>query len=138
MDGEISHAEQSCGLVAEGGRNEGRKAISVTNDSKNVFVVQNRACLKVHLLRGLQDCGNTFAIIDFEWRLGCLKAQFEPGIAFEDEFIDNLSDFGSELHEVDEGYLNFDGTAGKENEDGQYFTKESYLVATYAQYKLRR
>src|SRR5437763_16600226 len=99
------------------------KAISVTDDGKDLLAVQDRARLTIHLLRGLQDCGNSMAVIAAEWKLGLLESHLAPGIASEDESVDNLSDFSSETHEIDEELRKFVVKAAEENEDGQHFPK---------------
>jgi hypothetical protein len=77
------------------------------------------------------------AVIAAEWKLGLLETQLEPGIASEDEFVDSLSDFGSETHEVDEALRKFVVTAAEGNEGGQYFPKASHRLATYTRYTSR-
>jgi hypothetical protein len=77
----------------------------------------------IHLLRGLQDCGNSMAVIAAEWKLGLLESHLAPGIASEDESVDNLSDFSSETHQIDEELRKFVIKAAEGNEDGQHFPK---------------
>jgi len=80
MHGEVFQMRQGSNRGAEWSVNKGVKAISVTDDGKDVLAVQDRARLTVHLLRGLQGCGNSMAVIAAEWKLGWLESHLGPAL----------------------------------------------------------
>jgi hypothetical protein len=77
------------------------------------------------------------AVIAAEWKLGWLESHLEPGIVSEDESVDNLSDFSSETHEIDEALRKFVVKAAEGNEGGQHFPKASHRLAAFTRYTSR-
>jgi hypothetical protein len=82
------------------------------------------ACLTANIFAGLQDRAKAIGVIAIERKLRRL-AWFESCCAFENELVDNLSEFRREGHEIDEAFKKLSVTAEEGKEDDQQYIRAS-------------